>query len=60
MVQIKYQNTQKLLKCETTKLESRLQEANIDLEKFKDANISVYEHDTLVAKLNEHLEWIQR
>ena len=31
-----------------------------DLEKFKDATIGEVDHDALMAKLEEHLDWMQR
>ena len=42
------------LKAETTHLGHRLIEANTDLEKFKDASISVHNYEDLLARLATH------
>ena len=58
--QEKYKNTRKSLKSKTILLTTWLTDANNDLDKFKDADISLVIYDVLMGKLKEHLEWMQR
>ena len=43
-----------------TKIETRLDTANTNLDKFKDVNLSVHDHGALVAILGTHKDMLQR
>ena len=60
MQQIRYKNARTALKSETTWLRNRLIYANLDLEKFKDASLSVHDYDKLLARLATHDDMIQK
>ena len=54
MQQLLYKNAQTALKSELTHLQNRLIDANGDLGKFKDPQLSVHDKNELLATLGTH------
>ena len=60
MTQLVYCIAQTALYREMTKLETKLDEVNKDLDKFKDVGLSVHDHGSLVVIPKTHKDMLQR